>query len=265
VYELCENPIVVRRHAYRKRAGSLAGLGIALFVSASCASSGFFPASPSGSVAATPSSPAAELTPPVEPSPTLEPPSMQTPEPTDTPAPTPTPVPAVTEAEITAACAKATPIPEADPLGGAVHPVVVAYYEPHETAWMFTTDATRLFDINAKWRNQEWPGPIQLVVCTNATQPVKVGGCPGVYYIRNSDKKRGTVIRYKQTITVRVIVASTGKTLQSKTFTGSSPGCASSINTEDMQDNPPWHLIGAAPDDSVINSYATTVSTQAVK
>jgi hypothetical protein len=229
-----------------------------MMVVASCSSGGSTSIGSVTGAFATPSSLAVTVEPTLEP--TVEPMPVPTLEPTATPTPS------VTEDELIAACDKGTPIPEADTYTSAVHPLVVLYYEPTgpDSGWILSSyAANHSYDINTKWELDGWPGPIQLVVCAGAEKPVKIGGCPYTY--KRTDGKVGTIIRYKQTITVRVLVASTGKTLQSKTFTGSSPGCADSITTDDLRDNPPWHLIGAAPADSTINGYATTVSTQKAK
>jgi hypothetical protein len=191
----------------------------------------------------------------VEPTPTLEP------TPTVEPTPSPTPVvpfpdvtftPAPTDDELAAVC-DGKPIPEAAKYAGTVHPLVVVY------AGMILTD----FAINEEWASgYGWPGPIQLVVCVAFSDAEEVGRC-GTYK-RQSDGKVGDVYRYRYTQIVRVVVARTGKTLQSKTYYGSIPPCTASLVAFGAE--PPWVILG---DDvaatAAINKYATAVSTQKVQ
>jgi hypothetical protein len=181
------------------------------------------------------------------------------PTPSPTPVPTPTPVPQPTRAELLAACSKGTPIPEAAKYAGTVHALVVVY--SGDTAWILDND---VYDINAKWYSDDWPGPIQLVVCDGLAQEVKVGSCGT--YTRTSDGALGEIVRYRNFEVVRVVVAKTGKTLQSKTFSGNTPTCATSIYDVDNRDsNPPWKISGTYADNDGINAYAKAVSTQKVK
>ncbi len=77
---------------------------------------------------------------------------------------------------------------------------------------------------------------VQLVVCI--TQKVKLGPACGTY-IRSSDHVRGTLRRRKDVVTVRVMVAGTGKEIRRNTFTRM-PTCPTrtSVGSED----PPWYL-----------------------
>jgi hypothetical protein len=85
---------------------------------------------------------------------------------------------------------------------------------------------------------------------------VKVGSCG--YYSRRSDGKNGQVIRYRNAEVVRVVVARTGKTVQSKTVYGSTPTCSDTL--DDPGGSPPWRIYGDDVDDTAINKFATTVS-----
>jgi len=172
---------------------------------------------------------------------------------TPPPTPRPTPTPPVTEDELVAACT-GTPIPHAAKYGGTVHPLVVV-----SERWGVDSD----YDINAKWDEGRWPGPIQLVVCRpDDANAVKVGSCGS--YTRKSDGEVGQIIRYKYTEKVRVVVARTGRDLQYKTIAGSTPTCAASLSLP-ASGPPPWDYYGDYPSVDAINKYATAVSKQKVK
>lgn len=182
-------------------------------------------------------------------------------------APTPTPVPLPTDDELIAACAAGTPIPEAAAYTGAVHPLVVVWASDENNQWIpdisGDTSGGLSYDIDSKWLDGSWPGPIQLVVCVGLDQNVKLDSC-GTYQ-RQSNGVTGSVIRYKIGELVRIVVAATGKTLMSKTFYGTLPTCASEFDTPMMSGDPPWELDGDYPDIGAINTYATAASTQTVK
>lgn len=199
--------MLIRRSSGR----SLLILGLSLLLVASCASSSLDPTT----------------TPAATPGPTATPPP--------TPLPTPTPPPPVTEDQLAAACA-GTPIPGAAAYSGSLHPLVVNYVDAAGD-WAVDNDkyADSFYPINAKWHDETWPGAIQLVLCVPSDKDVKVGSC-GTYK-RASDGRVGQVIRYRESITVRVVVALTGKTLQSKTFYGNVPACSKSL--PDPGSNPP--------------------------
>lgn len=170
-----------------------------------------------------------------------------------TATPRPTPIP-----NLGAACA-GTPISDAAPYGGTVHPLVVLGTLNH-------TD----FEINAKlyretsygddWIDQPWPGPIQLILCVGDEQTVEVGSC-GMYQDTVTGQV-GEVILYKYARTVQVVVALTGKVLQTQVFYGSVPSCET---WEGGGGDPPWRNYGERVDLAAINTYATSVATQAVK
>ena len=157
----------------------------------------------------------------------------------------------LTERELKAAC-NGTRIPRAAKYAGTVHPLVVVF------GGAVSADD---FAINAKWGSGTWPGEIQLIVCVGPQKHVNLGSCGT--YIRKSDGRVGQVIRYRHAQVVRVVVARTGKTLQSKTFYGSTPTCAKSL--PDPGTSPPWRFYGNNVSDNAINKYATSVSRQKVK
>jgi hypothetical protein len=167
--------------------------------------------------------------------------------PTPTQTPTPAPMPEITEDDLMAACS-GTPIPQAAKYAGTVHPLVVV------DAWGLDDTS---YDINAKWSDDLWPGPIQLVLCVDDAIEVKVGSCGT--YTRKSDGAVGQIIRYKDTQKVRVIVATTGKQTGYKTLAGSTPQCAASLSLP-ASGPPPWDLYGDDPTAEAINAYARSVS-----
>jgi len=71
------------------------------------------------------------------------------------------------------------------------------------------------------------------------------------------------LLKLKQAAAIRVVVASTGKTLQTTTLLGSAPKCARTSEIE--FDSPPWYVYGSDVTDAMVNTYATTVSTQKIK
>ncbi len=77
---------------------------------------------------------------------------------------------------------------------------------------------------------------VQLVVCI--TQKVKLGPACGTY-VRSSDHVRGTLRRRKDVVTVRIVVASTGKELRRSTFTRM-PKCPTRTSVSSA--DPPWYL-----------------------
>jgi hypothetical protein len=177
--------------------------------------------------------------------------------PTPTPVPTPTPTPPVTEHDLVAACA-GTPIPHAARYAGTVHPLAIvgvgsSYAQPG------VTYGHGGYDINIKWMDDLWPGPIQLVVCVGDPRSAKVGSCGT--YTRKSDGKVGQIIRNRYTQKVRVVVATTGKLLQYKLIAGSTPTCAASL-TLPASGPPPWNYYGGYPTVDAINKYAVSVSRQ---
>jgi hypothetical protein len=195
-----------------------------------------------------PSFEAASVAPPA----VLPPTPLPTPTPTPSPTPVPkaTPTPGPTDAELAAAC-KGAPVPAAAKYGGAVHSLIVA----NETSGKWIADPSAyLFN-----------SPNQLVVCIHESRSEKVGSC-GTYR-RRSDGVVGEVNLYKYTQKVRVIVAKTGKLLQSRTFVGNTPTCTDAISISGLlgQISPPWFLFGDVVSADVIDKYVTAVTTQKVK
>lgn len=180
---------------------------------------------------------------------------------TPTPAPTltPSPTPAVTEEALAAACSGRA-IPAAAPYAGKVHPLVVL------DGWLGDyVDST--YVINKKFDDGTWPSPkIQLVACVPFDQKssVKVGSC-GRNWKRKSDGVVGELLLQRYTMKIRVVVARTGKTLQTKALFGSVPTCESKFSSLDLDVKPPWKGYGTKVTTAQINSYATAVSKQPVK
>ena len=172
------------------------------------------------------------------------------------PTPTVTPRPVPTEDDLVAAC-YGTPVPGAAPYAGKVHPVVVVYISGVFDAYA----------INKKWLDGKWTSPIQLVVCAPSGDEarVRVGSC-GRW--TRTDGVKGELVRYRYKARIRVVVAATGKTLQSKTLLGSVPPCGGSkskYSSLDLSVKPPWKIFGFEVTDKAVNKYATAVSTQKVK
>lgn len=248
-------------HAHRRGPGRLIGFGLILLMVASCTNAN------APSLAVTTPTPAPSLAPTPTPSPSLIP--LATPSSTPLPvcyphcneAPTPTPLPPVTEDQLVAACT-GVPIPGAAKYVSGVHPLVVV--AATDSSWELDGWADNLaytYPINNQWWGDLWTGPIQLVVCVEAQKAVKVSSCGN--YKRDSDGKVGAVVRYKYSETIRVVVAQTGKALQSTTAYGTIPSCAKSF--PDPGANPPWRVYGNDVESSKINNYVKSVSTQKVK
>lgn len=152
-------------------------------------------------------------------------------------------------ADLVSSCG-GTPVPGAAEYAGTVHPLVVV-------------SGGRLaspLDINLKWLNGLWPSPLQLVVCLDAELAVRVESCGS--YTRGSDGVVGEVIGYQYAQALRVVVATTGRTLQSRTFYGMTPVCADTLS---VLGPPPWKIYGDHVSADTINQYATSVSTQPVQ
>lgn len=166
-----------------------------------------------------------------------------------TPEPTPTPIPTTSEVDLWLVCANGDPVPAAAEYAGKVHPLFVA------TTGGMSANGVK-YAINAKWYDHSWSGPIQLVICVDQTLEIKVGSCGT--YTRKTDGVTGELDQYKYGTVLRVVIATTGKPLQSKTIYGSTPSCSES---ELVGDGPPWKTYGDEGYDA-INQYAASVSTQ---
>ena len=143
-----------------------------------------------------------------------------TPTPTPTAVPTPTPRPEPTVAELTAACAKGTPIREAVPYAGTTHSYLTGQASKDDPAWSFTefgNDHTTTDYVPGDLAKKGMQ-PLQLVICEYDNAPLKVGGgyC---YYSGGGSQLQVTL--FQDSETVRILVATTGKTLKSKTFIAS--------------------------------------------
>ena len=236
------------------RAIGLFALAGAFAMSAACSGSGNAPNLFGGSsqdVQATPTPTAAPLHPDNDFGPT--------PPPTPFRKPTPTPVPAPTIPSsywLWQVCS-GHPLSGSPAYSGAVHPLVVAEVD-YSGTW---TASLYDFPINNNWYNGKWTKPLQLVVCVGAEKNIKVRSCGR--YTRSSDGKVGYIYTYKQSLTVKVMFAKTGKALQSKTFYGSAPACTQWMTIDSTP--PPWKVTGSYPSTSAINNWATGVSTQKIK
>lgn len=192
------------------------------------------------------------------------PPSVAPASPTSAPTPTPAPSPwssgwplhgsdasAVdAESALRAACSDGTPVPGAAPYAGKVHPLIVVDQQGHWSG----------FDINHgfPWSPWSWSSPIQLVVCVPANDEKKVGSC-GTY--KNEAGEVAEVFRYKDSVTVRVVVAATGKALQRKVLANAAPKCLKDFWVSGTDG---WQIIDEVTAEQV-NEYATAVSTQKVQ
>ena len=180
--------------------------------------------------------------------------------PTTAPAPTALPTPAPTPApdtELIGACyGKA--VAWAAPYAGKVHPLVIA--GPWGTAgvWDWLPD----LNTNGKWRDGEWASPmIQLVVCPEPAKP-KPGGSCGTY--TRDDGVKGELLRLRDALKIRVVVARTGKTLQSTTLVGPKTKCPASEGVGEGA-APPWSFLGDNVTFDQIDEYAAKVSKQPVE
>jgi hypothetical protein len=177
---------------------------------------------------------------------------------TSAPTPEPTPEPTPTDVEELVAACFGKPVPWAAPYAGKVHPLVVAGPWGGD-AWDWFPD---LIDINQKWRDGEWTSPmIQLVVCPGKDEEVPGRSC-GIY--ERSDGVTGELTRLKVKQPIRVIIAETGKRLQTKALYGEDDDCPSSEGVP-LGADPPWFFLGDSVTPEQINEYATAVSKQTVK
>jgi hypothetical protein len=159
-----------------------------------------------------------------------------------------------------AAC-KGTPIPHAARYAGTLHPLVVVDRYSNGR-WAVDTGPVYHFGVNVMWAQDRWDGPIQLVVCVDSAEVVKVGSCGT--YTRKSDGEVGEIIRYRSTVKARVVVARTGRNLEYRTFAGSTPECSASLELP-ATGLPPWDLYGDDVTGEPINTYAWSVVEQKVK
>jgi hypothetical protein len=119
------------------------------------------------------------------------------------------------QGELFSACYDGTPVPGAAPYGGKVHPLVVV---DMNNGWLaYDVEVNEGFRVGG-W---PWPTPIQLVVCARHDEKV-VGSC-GLF--KTEDGEVGEVVRSQDKVTFRVVVAETGKTLQTKVLSSPAPKC----------------------------------------
>jgi hypothetical protein len=168
-------------------------------------------------------------------------------------------VPQPTDSQVINVCGS-HPIATAAKYAGSYHPLVIVVDET-SYGWSVDDGYSTTYSVDDRWVTNSWTSPLQLVVCVGAETAVRVSSCG---YYNAEDGAYGQVVRYKYSKAVRVKVAKTGKTLQSKTFYGSTPSCSSSF-TVPWGAPPPWKIYGGDPNDSSINTYATKVSTQKAK
>jgi hypothetical protein len=176
--------------------------------------------------------------------------------PTPTAAPTPLPTPAP-ETELVRVC-YGEPVAWAAPYAGNVHPLVIA--GPHGKAgvWNWLPD----YEINGKWRDGEWASPkIQLIVCPEPAEPRRGGSC-GIYTMVKGVS--GELLRRRDALKVRVVVARTGKTLQTTTLVGPKTKCPASTGMV-VGAKPPWAFLGDNVTADQIDKYAEKVSKQPVE
>ena len=164
------------------------------------------------------------------------------------------PVPVATAAELAAACdGSAVPRGRHGTRAGSTRSSWSTRGEPSRPTRMASTPGGRA---------DAWPGPIQLVLCVEPAQhPVRVGTC-GTYK-RVTDGKVGQVNRFRYAQVVHVVVASTGKTLQSKTLYGKPPACGRKVALTSAP--PPWRIYGGDVPDGAVNTYAAATSRQRVR
>lgn len=174
--------------------------------------------------------------------------------------------------ELAAAC-DGTAVPWAAPYAGTVHPLVVIDPDWLWTYAKFIDDPIPadkfimdFYAINKRWISGEWTSPmIQLVVCTGNDDSAVFDSC-GIY-TRESDGVTGKLVRREYTREVRVVVAKTGKTLQTKAIAGAVDECPGTYSSAygDLSGDPPWELQAHEVTEAQVNKYATTVSKQLVR
>jgi len=174
--------------------------------------------------------------------------------PTAAPTPEPTALPPFLNPDMALAVCAGTPQPNAAPLTGKLHPIVVADVSD--------PDYPRLnmdYAENTVYLADPVAYQAQLVACIGAASLIKVSYC-GIYGL--SSGAQGKVYRYKQQATIRVINAQTGKQWQAKTFTGKPASCKDQVL---VSGDPPWKIVGGSISSDTIEAYLKSVSTIAVK
>lgn len=226
----------------RRRLSIVVGLALAAMVVASCTAELAHTRPPSGASfgAADTTLPTSDATP--------------TDAPTEMPTPTATPAPAVSDDDIILLCNKGTKIPLATKYAGKAHPLVLV--TDTTAGWTIDSYGDR-YDIDRNWSAGVWAHDLQLVVCVGSQGSKSAGACKNQYQ-RSSDGAIGKVTRYRYYVTIKVMVATTGKTLTTKYLYGSTPSCGSTIS---LPSTPaPWRLYGTDVDDTAVNAYAVTLA-----
>ncbi len=191
----------------------------------------------------------------------VPPPPVATASPTPTPTATPTPTPLPTptpEDDLIGAC-YGRPVAWAAPYAGKVHPLVIAGPWGAPKAWdRIDPD----LGPNQRWSGGEWTNEmIQLVICPESADPKPSGSC-GTYSL--VEDVTGELIRLRDKVVIRVVVAKTGKRLQSQALYGALPGCPTTQSVP-LSATPPWHILGDSVTLDQIGEYATVVSKQPVE
>ena len=233
----------------RRRLSIVVGLGLAAMIGASCTAELAHTRPPSSAGLAADST-----------SPTSEPIATDTstplPTPTETPTemPTATPVPGVSYDDMILLCDKGTKIAAAAKYGGKTHPLVLV--TDTTQGWEVDSYGDR-YAVDSNWTASVLAHELQLVVCVGTQGSKSAGACKNQYQ-RSSDGAIGKVTRYRYYLTIKVMVAATGKTLATKYLYGSTPACDSTIS---LPSTPaPWRLYGTQVDDTAVNAYAVSVA-----
>jgi hypothetical protein len=242
------------RGVRRSGVSSLLGLGLIVMVIASCSSAAKPPTRPPSYIEVTLAPDSAV---PTWAGFTPMPLPTDTEVPTPTLVPTPTPIPKPTDSDIEAVCASKPALGTAK-YAGSLHPLVVAEYNGD----IWTVESGSSYPINDKWYGSEWTSPLQLVVCVGALNSKKISSC-GKY--TSTSGQTGYVYRYQYYRNIRVALATTGKTLQTKTILGGGAPLCRDILSVPAGTSPPWKIYGDEPDDGSFNAYATAVSVQKAK
>ena len=132
--------------------------------------------------------------------------------------------PEPTLAQLKAACKKGTPIPEAAAYAGPVHPDVEGDSGFDAAGvWSFSVDLGSQGSepySSGVLPNDDQLGPIQLVVCQYENAPIDTSHGGNYCWYSDNAGHQLRVTLLLQSITVRVLVARTGKVLGDKTFRG---------------------------------------------
>ncbi len=132
--------------------------------------------------------------------------------------------------QVAAACS-GMPVPEAEPYGGAVHPLYVVtggdVQRADQQRYSFASGALR-----TAWLREAWTSPLQLVVCVGGQDRVKIESCGK--YMSNFGKSY-EVIRYRLVRTVTIVDAATGTTRGIDRVPGSDPDrCTATVQSFDL-------------------------------